>query len=201
MARPKESEREKAHSDTRQRLLAAAADEFALQGYAGANINRISMQAGFAKGTIYNYFPSKRALMHAIIDEFSRLHREFISAKVLAVKAPDARLRRFFEAGLDFVAGNLAAGRVMINCLYGADAEFKLRLSQAYTPMFQLISGEIITPGIDKGIFRRVNPNAMAGFLMTIYLGVTSTVDERGKPTLDAGQLFDYAFNGLRKAG
>jgi AcrR family transcriptional regulator len=199
MARPKESEREQIHSDTRQRLLEAATDEFALQGYAGANINRISMQAGFAKGTIYNYFPSKRALMHAIIDEFSSLHRDFITEKVLAVKAPDARLRRFFEAGLDFVTDNLAVGRVIINCLYGADAEFKLRLSQAYTPMFQLISREIITPGIEQGIFRQVNPNAMAGFLMTIYLGVASTADEQGKPTLDAGQLCDYALNGLRR--
>jgi len=118
---------------------------------------------------------------------------------VLEVEEPDARLKRFFEAGLVFVAGNLAAGRVMINCLYGADAEFKLRLSQAYTPMFQLISREIISPGIDQGVFRRVNPNAMAGFLMTVYLGVASTVDEQGKPTLDPGQLFDYAFNGLRR--
>lgn len=200
MARHKESQREQVQSDTRQRLLAAAADEFAHEGYPGANINRISKQAGFAKGTIYNYFPSKRALMHAIIDEFSSVHREFITQKVLEVEEPSARLRRFFEAGLGFVAENLAAGRVIINCLYGADAEFKLHLSQAYMPMFQLISREIITPGIHQGLFRPVNPNAMAGYLMTIYLGVASTVDEQGQPTPDAGQLYDYAMNGLHKA-
>jgi hypothetical protein len=37
-------------AETRQRLLEAAASEFAREGYTGANINRISQAAGFAKG-------------------------------------------------------------------------------------------------------------------------------------------------------
>jgi AcrR family transcriptional regulator len=52
----------------RLKLQSTAAEEFALSGYDGANINTISIHAGFAKGTIYNYFPSKRALLLALID-------------------------------------------------------------------------------------------------------------------------------------
>jgi AcrR family transcriptional regulator len=44
-------------------------NEFACEGYAGANINRISQAAGFAKGAVYNCFACKRALMLALIDE------------------------------------------------------------------------------------------------------------------------------------
>jgi AcrR family transcriptional regulator len=198
MARHKDTDRENIQSDTRQRLLEAAADEFAREGYVGANINLISTAAGFAKGTIYNYFPSKRALMHAIIDEFSSLHLEFMTDQVLSAQAPEIRLKQFFKAGLAFVADHLSPGRVIINCLYGPDAEFKEHLRRAYLPMFQLISQEIIMPGIDQGIFRAVNPNAMAGYLMTIYLGIASTTDEVGRSTLDSGLLFDYAFDGLQ---
>ena len=50
MARHKEAERETIVSETRERLLQAATEEFAREGYVGANINRISRAAGFAKG-------------------------------------------------------------------------------------------------------------------------------------------------------
>jgi AcrR family transcriptional regulator len=56
MPRYKESERQQAQSETRQLLVQAAIQEFARQGYERANINHISRAAGFAKGTIYNYF-------------------------------------------------------------------------------------------------------------------------------------------------
>lgn len=42
MARHKDTERDKVLGETRQSLLEAAAEEFARQGYNGANINRIS---------------------------------------------------------------------------------------------------------------------------------------------------------------
>ena len=51
MPRYKDSESEQAAIDTRQKLLAAAAEEFARQGYNAANINHISRAAGYAKGT------------------------------------------------------------------------------------------------------------------------------------------------------
>jgi len=53
MPRYKKAESEQNKQEARRRLLAAALDEFAAQGYASANINRISQAAGFAQGTIY----------------------------------------------------------------------------------------------------------------------------------------------------
>jgi AcrR family transcriptional regulator len=54
---------------TRARLLAAAAEEFGRVGLARANVDAISLAAGYAKGTIYNYFPSKEELFLAVVDE------------------------------------------------------------------------------------------------------------------------------------
>ena len=198
MARHKEDERTQVINETRQQLLIAAADEFAHEGYNGANINRISRSAGYAKGTIYNYFPSKRALMDALIDEFSKKHLDYLVEQVRQVEEPLARLERFFEAGFAFVTQNLSSGRVIINTLYGPDAEFKAHLGRVYTPMFHFVSQEIILPGIQQGVFRQVEPFPTAGFLMTIYLGFASTVDDDGSLTMNARQVFDYALNGLR---
>ena len=57
---------------TRGRLLETAAAHFARRGLAGASIDAISLEAGFAKGTIYNYFPSKEALFSEVVAEGCR---------------------------------------------------------------------------------------------------------------------------------
>src|SRR5260370_17572423 len=56
---------------TRRRLLAAAAQEFARAGLERASVDAISLAAGYAKGTIYNYFPSKEELFLAVVEDAS----------------------------------------------------------------------------------------------------------------------------------
>jgi AcrR family transcriptional regulator len=196
--RHKETDRQQIRGDTRQRLLAAATEEFARQGYESANINAISRAAGFAKGTVYNYFASKRALMLAIIDQTASTHLAFIRGPVESEKDPGRRLLRFFEAGFAFVTSHLAPARVMINTLYGPDVEFKQHMYQAYQPMFQLVSRDILAPGIARGEFRPLDADATATLLMTIYLGTASQVDAEGRIWLDPGQVADFAWHALR---
>jgi AcrR family transcriptional regulator len=198
MPRPKQAERETVLSETRALLLQAAAEEFSRAGFAGANINRISTAAGFAKGTIYNHFASKRALMLALIDETAAAHVEFVVAYVLEEQDPTRRLERFFEAGFDFVSGHLAPSRVMLNNIYGPDAELKQRMYQGYQPLFQFIGQEIVATGIDRGLFRPVDPVETATLLMTIYLGAGSQVDEGGRPWLDPRHVATFALHALQ---
>src|SRR6266542_3263841 len=54
---------------TRERLLEAAAREFARLGLERANVDAISLAAGYAKGTIYNYFSSKEELFLVVVEE------------------------------------------------------------------------------------------------------------------------------------
>lgn len=55
----------------RERLLAAAADAFAENGLHGARIDDISLGAGLAKGTVYNYFSSKEHLFREVLAAWS----------------------------------------------------------------------------------------------------------------------------------
>jgi AcrR family transcriptional regulator len=199
MPRHKDEERDQVLSETRQLLLKAAAEEFAREGYAGANVNRISRAAGFAKGTIYNYFDSKKSLMLAIIDETARAHLDFIAGSVRQESDPGRRLACFFETGFAFVTEHLAPARVMVNTIYGPDAEFKEHMYAAYQPLFQLVGREIVAAGIVQGSFRAVDPESTALLLMTIYLGTGSQVDEQGQVRLDPRQVADFAWHALRR--
>jgi AcrR family transcriptional regulator len=198
MPRYKDAERDQAVSETRQLLLDAAAAAFASEGYVGANVNHIAQAAGFAKGTIYNYFPSKRALMHALIDEVAAEHAAYITARVGPETDPRRRLERFFEAGFAFVTENLARARAMVTVLYGPDAEFNAYLYRAYQPLFGFVAETIIGPGVAQGVFRPVDVAGTAGLVMTLYLGTGSQVDEAGRPWLDHRAVADFAWHALR---
>jgi AcrR family transcriptional regulator len=118
--------------------------------------------------------------------------------QVAGEEDPRRRLERFFEAGFAFVSGHLAQARVMINTIYGPDVEFKQHMWQAYQPLFEFVSREIIAAGIAQGLFRPVDPEATATLLMTVYLGTASQVSEEGRIWLDPGQVADFTWNALR---
>ncbi|MEU1161083.1 TetR family transcriptional regulator [Streptomyces sp. NPDC005921] len=59
---------------TRERIVAAAADEFARHGIAGARVDRIARQARTSKERVYAYFRGKEALYaHVSLRELARV--------------------------------------------------------------------------------------------------------------------------------
>jgi len=55
-----------AKEETRQRILAAAIDQFRQRGFEAATTRDIARQARIASGTVFNYFPSKEAIVLAL---------------------------------------------------------------------------------------------------------------------------------------
>ncbi len=184
--------------ETRQRLLETAASEFASNGFTSANINHISTLAGYAKGTIYNYFPSKRDLMLALIDEIGAKHTDFIVTQVMVENDPVERVRQFFGAGFAFVEQYPLQARIAISVVYGHDEEFKQRIYQTYENLFSLIIQDIIEFGITHGDFKPINSDTTAAMLMSLYLGSCSQLNSDGKVLFDPDQVAAFALEGLQ---
>jgi len=55
---------------TRDRILAAAKDEFTEYGFAGARLNRIASDARASKERLYSYFASKEQLFEAVVEQW-----------------------------------------------------------------------------------------------------------------------------------
>jgi AcrR family transcriptional regulator len=55
-------------SETRQRILDAATEEFSEHGVAGARVDRIAVRSGMSKPMIYAYFGSKGQLFDAVFE-------------------------------------------------------------------------------------------------------------------------------------
>lgn len=198
MARHKETERKAVQGSTRRRLLDSAVAAFARDGYDGANINDISTAAGFARGTIYNYFPSKQALVLAVLADTGGRHAAYIRDAVLDETDPGQRLSRFFEAGFAVVRASPAESQVMLNALYGPDEAQKKVLYEAYLPLFHLVGQEIVHAGMQTGQFRTVDPQVTANLLMIMYLGTGSRAGESGQTWLTPQAVADFALHALR---
>jgi AcrR family transcriptional regulator len=199
MARHKKTDRNQIMKETRQLLLEAAGEEFARVGFNKANVNRIAEAAGFAIGTFYNYFPSKRDLMLEFIDQIAHMHVDFIAEKVREEEDLSQRLEAFYKAGFAFVETHLTQARAIFNTLNGPDEAFRIRLFQGYQPLFQLLSDDILSPGIAQGVFRTINLETTSGLLMMIYLGTGSQFNLEGKHWLDPIEVADFALHALRK--
>jgi AcrR family transcriptional regulator len=60
---PIASKREQGKLERKERLYEAALTLFRLQGYEATTVDQITRQAGLAKGTFFNYFPTKDAVL------------------------------------------------------------------------------------------------------------------------------------------
>ena len=201
MARHKQTQREAIRNETRQKLLGATVKELAEQGFDKANVNHIAEQAGFSIGTLYNYFPTKRELMYAFIQETAQLHVSYIQDRVMVDALPQRRLETFFDAGFTFIEENISRAKAIFNTLNGPDEEFKLRLFEAYQPLFQLLSEDVINRGIQQSVFRPVNTVETANLIMLIYLGVGSQFNREGKLWVTASMVSSFVLNSLLNGG
>lgn len=65
---PEMSRRERKKKETREKIFSNAMQLFRLQGFTATSVEQITQHADVGKGTFYNYFPTKEA----VILEFSR---------------------------------------------------------------------------------------------------------------------------------
>jgi AcrR family transcriptional regulator len=83
-------------------VLKAAAQVFSRRGYAGATTNHIAEQAGVSIGSLYEYFPSKDALLVALVDQHMREGEAVLARAAAEVGARpvslDAAIRRLVHA-------------------------------------------------------------------------------------------------------
>ncbi len=90
-------------NDTRQRILESARDLIYARGYTEVGVAAICESAGVKKGSFYHFFPSKRELTLAVIDEFlvEFKQRIFVESFDPAL-SPMNRIRKLAELAYRF---------------------------------------------------------------------------------------------------
>jgi AcrR family transcriptional regulator len=105
---PRKEPRQERARATVDAILAATARILVKEGYDRASTNRIALEAGVSVGSLYQYFPSKEALVAALIERHSSEMVRYLEDRA-ANHAPDAPLRAIVR---DVVHAMVEAHRV-----------------------------------------------------------------------------------------
>ncbi|MCC6630391.1 MAG: TetR/AcrR family transcriptional regulator [Chloroflexi bacterium] len=116
----------------RAQLIAAATRVFARHGYAAVDVAAIVAEARVTRGTFYLYFPTKRDVFLAAIDQYLEvIQRQRRLALPGAGRGLRAQLAEAFAATLRFQAEHRDLALVALRDGWGADPEATERLRVA----------------------------------------------------------------------
>src|SRR5581483_874384 len=88
---PRKKPKQERSQATVDAILVATARVLCETGYDRASTNRIALAAGVSVGSLYQYFPSKEALVAALVERHVDQMNDLLASKIVAViDAPPA---------------------------------------------------------------------------------------------------------------
>jgi AcrR family transcriptional regulator len=120
---------EQRQKEQRRRLLDAAADVFAAQGFAGTSVETIVEKAGMSRRTFYEHFDDLKDILLQVHDRAASLAFRFVEAAVRSVDENDpvSRISAGVTAFLGIVAEHADLSRVVFREVRAAGPEHELR--------------------------------------------------------------------------
>jgi AcrR family transcriptional regulator len=112
--RPRSPRRDEAKAGTRRRVLAAAMEVFAREGYHAARMDAIAEAAGVSKGALYFHFPGKLPLFSALVDELAAELGADVATAIAAHQGGVARVEAAVTAALSLFGPRRALARIVL---------------------------------------------------------------------------------------
>ena len=143
---------------TRDRILHAAAAEFAARGFAATGVDRIARRARVNKAMIYYHFDSKLALYTAILREVYLAVGNRAAATAASRDPAGARLDAFVEALVDAVDEHPQFLPILMREMAEGGAHLGRDTLELIGRIFGLVSG-IIADGVRAGEYAAPHPS------------------------------------------
>jgi TetR/AcrR family fatty acid metabolism transcriptional regulator len=141
-------------SDKHQRILDAAIEVIAENGYFQSRVTDIAARAGVADGTIYLYFKNKEQVLMAAIDSAFAAFLKRARAELSHTREPGERLRRLAHLHLETLGANRSLA-IVFQTELRQSAKFLAQFSHhQLVEYFNLIRAEV-REGQRAGVFRR----------------------------------------------
>lgn len=128
----------------RQRLLRAAAEEFAEHGYAAASAASIARRAGMSKATFYAHFANKLACMLALVDRANEVVAEAMAKAARSAGRGDAaaRMHAGSRAYLQSIADHPEFARTLLVEIVGAGPKAMAKRDQGMQLFAAILDAE-----------------------------------------------------------
>lgn len=179
---------------TRERLLRAAEQLFSRRGYDTSSIAEIAERAGVGVSTLYHHFPDKRALLLALVDEWSDRELARGRMELDAVRTSVADLR---SAVRSYLASRYRTVRedggltLLLRSLGEHDPEIRSRLERLDQIVAERVR-DLISYGQAQGVVRpEVDPIPAALLIRHALRGAATEVLANRLPEADPERVLD----------
>ena len=190
-------------AETRRRLIDAASELFAEQGYAGTSILHIAERSGISRGSVAWHFGSKDGLLWAVVEDAFAQWETTVLVPDIGDTIGIAAVRAALRAHRRFLEGDTTRLRLFYVLMFdaiGPRDDLRVRFAQLHTHLRDLCE-HWIAAGQEAGEIRSdVDPRAVVTVLIGAVGGIAyqSLVD----PDLDLAPLYcnldALAIDGLR---
>jgi TetR/AcrR family transcriptional regulator len=176
--------------DSRVSILAAATEEFAKKGYAGARTEKIAHLAGVKHTLVFYYFQNKERLYRAVLEKVFSEWADRVSHALDHKEPPSQRLLAYINAYFDYISEFWWVPRLVQQEQLrheGTEAGRLRKLVEQYSyPVHQKLAN-LIKEGISTGAFRDVDVEHCLysiSAVIVFYFTRGSSVQalERGEP-------------------
>jgi TetR/AcrR family transcriptional repressor of nem operon len=179
-------------ASSRQRILDAAQRLFHKNAYQAVGINAICAEASVVKGSFYHFFPSKLALLAAVLEQIAAQQRQALELARASAETGRERILAFFSSWLDSADEQKASQGVVLGCSLGVLASELACAEPDALPLIQTSLAELqsqlrrlIRQGIEDGsIASSVEPVHTAYALLTLVQGLSTLGRASNQPEL-----------------
>ena len=190
---------QKRGQETRSRILEAAAESFAQNGYDGTGVAEICHRASVTKGAFYHHFPSKQAVFLELLEQWLA----GLDAQLKLVRAGVGTIpeRLVQMAGMLRLVFQVAEGKLPIFLEFwakaGHDPDIWLATVAPYR-QYRTFIARMIEMGIAEGSLRAVDPEETAEVIVALAVGLLlqGLLDPQGA---DRGQIAEEGVRMLLK--
>lgn len=187
----------------RQEILQAARTVFARKGFSAAKLEDVAERAEFGKGTLYNYFTSKEALFHSVLDDdFRQIIR--IADTALHADVPfSEKIEMFVRGQLDYFFRNPESLYLMMRESH--HLQERNPMMQMMPQLLTMISEAVAAEQERGAVIEFAKPMELAAILTSLLLGQFNSrvytkicgnhpTESPNTERLDLNALFDTLF-------
>ncbi|MDF2503569.1 MULTISPECIES: TetR/AcrR family transcriptional regulator [Clostridium] len=183
---------------TKSVIFHSAVKVFSSNGYNGATMDEIAINAGVAKGTLYYHFKSKEEIFKYIISEGVDLMKNEIDEATNNEKSPLEKLKAVCRVQLNLIYANRDFFKVIASQLWGKEVrQLELRdIMRRYVNHIE----EFVRAAMDAGYIKQGNSLFVAyAFLGTLCSVSLYEVVNAEKDSIDSiiENLMDYILTGI----
>jgi AcrR family transcriptional regulator len=162
---------QKRSEETRSRILNAAIDLFAREGYDATGVAEICQAAGVSKGAFYHHFSSKQALFMALLEGWLKTIDKSLEG-VREGSVPDTFVRMTGLLPAVFAAADSQLPLMLEFWLQASRDETVWQSAIAPYRHYHQVFAKLVADGIAEGSLIEMDPEAAARVLVSMVIGL-----------------------------